>query len=109
MQEIKDRIDSFERVETRKRKECIQDIFLYADINANRIMNGLNGKSSSSYIQPWHVYPDLFEDLDEELEKRQEEIELENYKARFNRSVAAWNERFEKESKHDSGRNASEA
>lgn len=73
-------------------------MFILAEVTANRILYGFSGKGSESdLIHPWHYYPDLFDDLSEEIEEEREMRELEKYKARFNKGVDAWNRRFEKE------------
>lgn len=103
LQEIKDIIDSCNRMEILKKKDRVLELFVLAEATANRIIYGFNSKhSESDLIQPWNFYPELFEDKSEELEKHREMIELENYKARFNKGVEAWNRRFEREHKNDS-------
>lgn len=98
LQEIKDAIDSYRRVQEKKKKERIEELFLLAEVTANRIGYGFNSKrSTSDLIQPWHAYPTLFENLDEDLEEQQEALELEKYKARMNSHVEAWNRRFREE------------
>ena len=90
-------------MERLRKKGRIMELFVLAQVTANRILTGLNSKSSESdLLQPWDFYPDLFEDKSEEIEEQREMMELEKYKAKFNKGVAAWNERFEKEHKDGS-------
>ena len=94
-------------MQKRKKKERIEELFILAEVSANRILNGLNGKSSySDYVQPYHYYPDLFENLDEVIEQKREEAELERYKADMRARADAWNKRF-REKKNGTGKTES--
>lgn len=78
-------------------------MFVLAEVTANRILYGFNSsRNESDLIQPWQAYPDLFEDKSEEMEEQREMIELEKYKAQFNKGVAAWNKRFREEQNNGS-------
>ena len=105
--EIKDILDSFERTRKREKKEKIEELFILAEVTANRVLNGLNGNNSiSDYIQPHHYYPDLFEDMEEEIKKKQEEAELQRYKDDMKARAEAWNKRF-REAKRGTGKTES--
>lgn len=105
--EIKDILDSYERTQKRRKKEKVEELFILAEVTANRILNGLNGKSSySDYVQPHHYYPDLFENVDELIEKKKEEEELQRYKEDMKARADAWNKRF-REMKNGTGKTES--
>ena len=104
LQEIEDIIESYGRQKRQNKKERVEELFMVAEVTSNRIISCLNSNASeSNLLRPWHFYPDLFEDQSEEIGEQREAAELEKYKARFNKGVAAWNRRFEKEHQDGSG------
>ena len=50
-------------------------------------------RRSSDILQPWDVYPDLFEDKTEEIESYQNQVALQKYKTGLAAYAARWNER----------------
>lgn len=102
MQEIYDILRCYERTEKRKKKEHILDLFVVAEVTANRILAGFDSKSSESdLLQPWHFYPELFEDMSKGIEERREMLETERFKAHMEARIEAWNKRFREEHNED--------
>ena len=105
MLEIKDILEAYDRQETRKKKERVANLFVLAEVIANRVAISFNGKADpEDYMQPWHFYPGLFEDKSEEIEEQRELKETEKLKILMDSRVAAWNKRFEEEHKDGSGK-----
>lgn len=83
------RIESYNR---RKKKE-IDTIFLQAQVFANHIWNGWDGKNVP-LLRPWDFYPELFLEERELFEKAKAAKELEEYKERKRMAIYAHNARI---------------
>lgn len=92
--EVLDLINSYDR---RKKEEIRQQIdlqFSLADVIANRVSIIFGDKKQRvPVLQPWSVYPDLFEDRSEELEEARAQQETAVYREDFKAYAARWNER----------------
>lgn len=103
LQEIKDIVDSKNRMLRREKKERVMETFVLAEVTANRILYGFNSKrSESDLLQPWQFYPDLFEDMSEDMEEKREMLETAKFKAQMDKRIEAWNKRFREEQKDGS-------
>lgn len=97
--------EAFHRKKVKEKKDRVLDLFVLAEVTANRIVIGFNSNASDSDLaQPWHYYPSLFEDKTDEIEEQRELRETEMLKTQLNARVAAWNKRFEEEHKNGSGK-----
>lgn len=100
MQEIQDVIEASNRQKTRDKKDRVEELFVLAEATANRVILGMsNNASDSDLVQPWHYYPDIFEDKTKEMEEQRELAETEIFKAKMSARAEVWNKRFEEEHK----------
>lgn len=84
--EINSIIASCKRKEIKRFKEKVQLCFLQADVIGNTLFREKNEKK----IQPWDVYPVLFEEEKKHFEEYVKKEELETFKERRR----AWMDRY---------------
>lgn len=85
-------MDSYYRTLEFKEKRKTEQLFLVADVIANRVALLFSSeKDSSAIIQPWHVYPDLFETEKDNADELEQQRQLEAYKAAMRQRAAAMN------------------
>lgn len=95
-------------MERKKQRIRIDELFVQAEVTANRVVYGFNDKrSESDLIKPWDVYPELYDGYAEAEEERQTQMETEMLKAQMDARVALWNARFRKE--HEDGSRETES
>lgn len=86
-----------EEKELEKWKAKIELQFFTAQAISSRIgyiFGDEKKRSISDILQPWDVYPDLFENKTEEIEQKQNEVALQKYKTGLAAYAARWNERI---------------
>lgn len=75
-------------------QQQIEFQFSQADVIANRVaIVFADKKNRVPALQPWNLFPDLFEDRTEDLEKARAEQETRVYSDKFKDYAARWNER----------------
>lgn len=90
--EIEDMMDSYYRTLEFKEKRKTEQLFLVADVIANRVALLFSSeKDSSAIIQPWHAYPNLFETERRNADELEQQQQLEAYKASMRQRAAAMN------------------
>lgn len=88
-----DRIESYNRVEERRRKEKILDYFILAEVTAVNTAEMLMAEGKPKFPRPWEYYPKLFEEEKEVFEQAEKEKALEEYKEQRRRYVTEFNRR----------------
>lgn len=78
LQEVFDFIESRKRVQKQKKKEEILNIFLLANLIAER--DPLTDKTGKELTMPWDYYPELFVEEERQYTLAKEEAEFEVYK-----------------------------
>ena len=91
-------IDARDRLREADIRQQIELQFNVADLIANRIAVVFGDpKKRIHIIQPWEVYPELFEDRSEELQEQKELQETAKYKDDLKSFAARWNGRNKQE------------
>ena len=94
LDELMDRIDSFNRIKRAEFKLQMDQFFTLADVIGNRIAALFTEKGEVKQLFPWDAYPDIFENDRLEYEAWLQESELEAYKSRRMKQVLAFNSSF---------------
>ncbi len=90
--EIEDVVESYYRTLKNAEKRKIEQLFLVAETIANRVaLLFPPEKDSSTILQPWHFYPELFEEERGRADEYEERRQLEAYKAAMRQRAAAMN------------------
>lgn len=88
--EISDIINSYCKRENVKYKSEIRNVFMQADIIANRIGKMLD--SNTKEIMLWDYFPELFAADKRQYEESIKMTELENYKAKRKAAMEKYNQ-----------------
>lgn len=87
--EINSVLASYNRKKLEKFKEKVKFIFLQADTFGNVIARSFDEKVKK--MQPWDVYPELFEDERKQYESYMHQEELESFKERRRAAMDRYN------------------
>lgn len=85
--EINSLLASYHRRRTEQFKERVRMIFLQADAIGNTIFRDEKSKK----MQPWDVYPELFEEERKQYETYSQQEELESFKERRRAAMDRYN------------------
>lgn len=91
LQEVFDFIESRKRVQEHRKKEKILDIFLLANLIAER--HPLTDKTKKELTMPWDYYPELFMEEAKQYTLAKKEAEFEAYKEKRIQYVREFNAR----------------
>lgn len=88
-----DRVESYNRVEKRRRREKILDNFVLAEVTAISTAELLMAEGKPKLPRPWEYYPELFAEEKEAVEEMEKEKALEEYKEQRRRYIMEFNRR----------------
>lgn len=92
--EVVDMINARDRLREADIRQQVELQFNAADLIGNRIAIVFGDpKKHIHIIQPWEIYPDLFEDRSEEIQEQKELRETVKYKDDLRTFAARWNGR----------------
>lgn len=89
IQEITDYMDSRLRIRAQDRKERIINLFLLANLCAER--DPMTDKKQIEMTMPWDWYPELFQEEKRQYQLQAEQEKMEEYKERRKRYVQEFN------------------
>ncbi|HCT93008.1 MAG TPA: hypothetical protein DF613_16740 [Lachnospiraceae bacterium] len=87
--EVNDYMESRQRVKTTEKREAVLDMFMLANIIAER--DPLTDKEKGRLSCPWDYYPQLFAGDKRRVEQDNAEREFEEYKEKRRRAFTAHN------------------
>lgn len=90
IREISDIINSYQERENIRYKSEINNLFILADVTANRLGKLLG--SNVKAVMPWDYFPRLFTAEKEQYEDKTKQAEYENYKVRRKAAIQKYNQ-----------------
>lgn len=88
--EVSDIINSYQERENIRYKSEINNLFVLADVTANRL--GRLWNSDVKAVMPWDYFPRLFTAEKEQYEEKTKKVEYENYKERRKAAMQKYNQ-----------------
>lgn len=91
--EIEIRVEDYAKRKARETKERISDMFLLAQLFAERHPPIPFVKYDPKMTMPWDILPEMFEEEKQQAEKKEKQEEFERFKEKRQRYYALYNQR----------------